>query len=78
MIETQLTLDDIIQMTMDVGEDWAVAHAERLIETDRVNWRGNAIRYFGLGIGGIHARLGSVPRLFSKGCGTCGSFPTGG
>lgn len=26
------TLDDIIQMTMDVGEDWAVAHAKHLIE----------------------------------------------
>lgn len=32
MTETQLTLDDIIQMTLDVGEDWAVAHAERLLE----------------------------------------------
>lgn len=32
MIETQLTLDDIIQMTMEVGEDWAVAHAKRLLE----------------------------------------------
>ena len=28
----QLTLDDIIQMTFDVGEDWAVAHAKRLIK----------------------------------------------
>lgn len=28
----RLTLDDIIQMTLEVGEDWAVAHAERLIE----------------------------------------------
>jgi HD superfamily phosphodiesterase len=26
-----LTLDDIIQMTLQVGEDWAVAHAERLL-----------------------------------------------
>jgi HD superfamily phosphodiesterase len=32
MIETHLTLDDIIQMTVDTGEDWAVAHAKRLIE----------------------------------------------
>jgi HD superfamily phosphodiesterase len=32
MTETQLTLDDIIQMTMQAGEDWAVAHAKRLIE----------------------------------------------
>ena len=32
MIETQLTLDDIVQMTMQTGEDWAVAHAKRLIE----------------------------------------------
>jgi HD superfamily phosphodiesterase len=32
MIENQLTLDDIIQMTLHVGEDWAVAHARRLIE----------------------------------------------
>jgi HD superfamily phosphodiesterase len=31
MIETRLTLDDIIQMTLDIGEDWAVAHAERLL-----------------------------------------------
>lgn len=32
MIETKLTLDDILQMTMQVEEDWAVAHAKRLIE----------------------------------------------
>ena len=32
MIDKQLTLDDIIQMTLEVGEDWAVAHAERLLE----------------------------------------------
>jgi len=31
MAEDQLTLDDIIQMTLEVGEDWAVAHAERLL-----------------------------------------------
>ena len=31
MVERQLTLDDIVQMTMDVGEDWAVAHAKRLL-----------------------------------------------
>ena len=29
---TLLTHDDIIQMTFEVGEDWAVAHAKRLIE----------------------------------------------
>ena len=29
---TLLTLDDIIQMTLAVGEDWAVAHAKRLIQ----------------------------------------------
>lgn len=27
-----LSLDDIIQMTMQVGEDWAIAHAKRLME----------------------------------------------
>ena len=27
-----LTLDDFIQMTLSVGEDWAVAHAKRLIK----------------------------------------------
>lgn len=27
-----LTLDDIIQMTLQVGEEWAVAHAERLLK----------------------------------------------
>ena len=31
-MQTQyLCLDDIIQMTLEVGEDWAVAHAERLL-----------------------------------------------
>jgi uncharacterized protein len=30
-----LTIHDIIQMTFDVGEDWAVAHAKRLIELGR-------------------------------------------
>lgn len=32
MIPTQLTLNEVIQMTMQVGEDWAIAHAKRLIE----------------------------------------------
>ena len=32
---TQLTLDDVIQLTFDVGEDWAVAHAKRLLELGR-------------------------------------------
>src|SRR5512140_771095 len=31
MENTRLTLDDIIQMTLDGGEDWAVSHAERLL-----------------------------------------------
>ena len=31
-MDAQLTLDDIIQMTLQVGENWAVAHARRLIE----------------------------------------------
>ena len=30
-MDAPLTLDDIIQMTLEVGEDWAVAHAERLL-----------------------------------------------
>ncbi len=32
MIENQLALDDIIQMTLQAGEGWAVAHAKRLLE----------------------------------------------
>ncbi len=32
MIENQLTLDDIIQMTLQAGENWAVTHAQRLLE----------------------------------------------
>ena len=31
MIETSLTLDDIIRLTQEVGEEWAVAHAKRLL-----------------------------------------------
>jgi len=35
-VETvRLTLDDIRQMTLQVGEDWAVAHARRLVELIR-------------------------------------------
>lgn len=32
METVRLTLDDIIQMTFEVGEDWAVAHAKRLLK----------------------------------------------
>ncbi len=32
MTENQLTLDHIIQMTLQAGENWAVAHAKRLLE----------------------------------------------
>jgi HD superfamily phosphodiesterase len=31
MDNKKMTLEDIIQMTHNVGEDWAVAHAERLL-----------------------------------------------
>jgi HD superfamily phosphodiesterase len=30
-----LTLDEIIQMTLQIGENWAVAHAKRLIELSK-------------------------------------------
>jgi uncharacterized protein len=32
METVRLALDDIIQMTFEVGEDWAVAHAKRLLK----------------------------------------------
>jgi uncharacterized protein len=32
METVRLTLDDVIEMTLHVGEDWAIAHARRLIE----------------------------------------------
>jgi uncharacterized protein len=32
MNEVHSTLDDIVQMTLQGGEDWAVAHAKRLLE----------------------------------------------
>ena len=32
MIQPKLTLDKIIQMTLETGENWAVAHARRLLE----------------------------------------------
>ena len=32
MIKAQLKLEDIIQMTREVGEDWAITHAKRLLE----------------------------------------------
>lgn len=36
MIKSLLTLDDIIQMTQEAGEDWAVAHAKRLLALIRL------------------------------------------
>lgn len=35
MINDQLNLDDIIQKTLRVGEDWAVSHARRLLVLTR-------------------------------------------
>jgi uncharacterized protein len=32
MPEPQLTLEDVIQLTLQAGENWAVAHARRLLE----------------------------------------------
>lgn len=32
MEAVRLTMDDVIQMTLEVGGEWAVAHAKRLIE----------------------------------------------
>jgi HD superfamily phosphodiesterase len=32
MEAVRLALDDIVQMTLQVGEEWAIAHAKRLIE----------------------------------------------
>ena len=32
MLNSQLTIDHIIQMTLQRGENWAVAHAKRLLE----------------------------------------------
>lgn len=32
MLNTQLTIDGIIQMTLQTGENWALAHAKRLLE----------------------------------------------
>jgi HD superfamily phosphodiesterase len=43
MITAKLSLPDIIHMTRDVGEDWAIAHAKRLIEL--VKQIGADIRY---------------------------------
>lgn len=31
MLDTKLTLDNIIQMTLQTGENWALAHAKRLL-----------------------------------------------
>lgn len=31
-MDVHCTLDNIIQLTLDIGEDWAVAHAKRLLQ----------------------------------------------
>src|SRR5512138_276375 len=35
MIASPLALDDVIEMTLQAGENWAVAHARRLLELIR-------------------------------------------
>jgi HD superfamily phosphodiesterase len=35
MHAVHVTIDDIIQMTLEVGEGWAIAHAKRLLELTR-------------------------------------------
>jgi HD superfamily phosphodiesterase len=35
MIKAEFTLDDIIQRTHEIGDDWALAHAKRLLELVR-------------------------------------------
>ena len=50
-----LTLDDIVQMTLQVGEKWAVAHAERLLALIRQIGRDSILRFPNHGIGGLHA-----------------------
>jgi HD superfamily phosphodiesterase len=67
MSTVKLTLDDIIQMTLEVGEDWAVAHAERLLRlVDQIAEEG----FYDLQVMEMAAYLhdwGAFPRYIEKG-----------
>ena len=45
MTDTCLSIEDISRLTLQVGEDWAIAHAKRLIEL--VKWIGPDLVYDG-------------------------------
>jgi HD superfamily phosphodiesterase len=65
--EQQFVLDDIIQMTLRVGEGWAIAHAKRLIEL--IKRIGAEIPYDAqvLELAAYMHDWGAFPQYFQKG-----------
>lgn len=67
MITTRLTLDDIIQMTLQVGEKWAVTHARRLMELISEIGQGAAYDPHILTLAGYLHDWGAFPQYAQKG-----------
>ena len=67
METVKLTLDDIIQMTLEVGEDWAVAHAERLLRLVELIGSDNPYDQDVMELAAYMHDWGAFPRYIEKG-----------
>lgn len=65
--ETSLTIDDIIQMTLRVGEGWAVTHAQRLMKLIRELGQDMAYDEQTLTFAAYLHDWGAFPLYFEKG-----------
>jgi hypothetical protein len=74
MIEIQLTLDDIIQMTVRDGEDWALAHARRLLELIKQIGVDMPYDSHALTLASYLHDWGAFPCYARKGCGACNTL----
>lgn len=67
MIKHQLTLDNIIQMTQEAGENWAVAHARRLLELIKQIGEGLPYDCLVMELAAYLHDWGAFPRYMQKG-----------
>jgi uncharacterized protein len=62
-----LTLDDIIQMTLQVGEEWAIAHAERLLALIRQIGEDRSCDFQIMELAAYMHDWGAFPKYIQKG-----------
>ena len=66
MEASNLSIDDIIQMTLQTGENWAVAHAKRLIELVRMISEGLPYDAHVMELAAYMHDWGAFPAYFQK------------